>query len=570
MFNFMKFFSYFFLFVSSIVAQTKYPKDYFRAPLDIPIELSGCFGELRNNHFHSGFDIRTQQIEGLPVFAVADGYISRIKISLVGYGKVIYITHPNGFTTVYGHLQRGTNEIQKYIKDFQYKEKAYEVEMFPKPNELIVTKGQQIAFSGNTGGSGGPHLHFEFRETDTEKILNPMLFGFNKYIKDTKKPSITGLFAYPMDDKSVVNENSSPVSLNLTLQSYGSYLSEKLKFSGSAGFGINIYDTFDNSYTKYGIYKVELFNNGKSIYSYQFDILAFEELRYINAFIDYERYQTMDQRVQKLFMKNPFPLSIIKPGEKYGIISINNPNLSEIYRIEISDFENNKTCITIPVEYSNLVSKNPLKLLKTNYFVKSKSDFIYSKDNIEVFFPAGSFYEDFYMDCESSKNEFTVKNNKIPVHSNYTITMKDSLHTESELKQMFVAKIEGKKQSYVYTNRKGFLFTSKTKELGKFKLSKDSVAPKIQMMDSIVDKLPFEKKYFQLKISDDLSGIKTYNGFLNDQWILLEYESKNKKLTHYFDDNIAIEGENKLKVIVSDNVGNSTIFETIINRNTKQ
>lgn len=566
----MKFFSYFFLFVSSIVAQTKYPKDYFRAPLDIPIELSGCFGELRNNHFHSGFDIRTQQIEGLPVFAVADGYISRIKISLVGYGKVIYITHPNGFTTVYGHLQRGTNEIQKYIKDFQYKEKAYEVEMFPKPNELIVTKGQQIAFSGNTGGSGGPHLHFEFRETDTEKILNPMLFGFNKYIKDTKKPSITGLFAYPMDDKSVVNENSSPVSLNLTLQSYGSYLSEKLKFSGSAGFGINIYDTFDNSYTKYGIYKVELFNNGKSIYSYQFDILAFEELRYINAFIDYERYQTMDQRVQKLFMKNPFPLSIIKPGEKYGIISINNPNLSEIYRIEISDFENNKTCITIPVEYSNLVSKNPLKLLKTNYFVKSKSDFIYSKDNIEVFFPAGSFYEDFYMDCESSKNEFTVKNNKIPVHSNYTITMKDSLHTESELKQMFVAKIEGKKQSYVYTNRKGFLFTSKTKELGKFKLSKDSVAPKIQMMDSIVDKLPFEKKYFQLKISDDLSGIKTYNGFLNDQWILLEYESKNKKLTHYFDDNIAIEGENKLKVIVSDNVGNSTIFETIINRNTKQ
>jgi murein DD-endopeptidase MepM/ murein hydrolase activator NlpD len=566
----MKFLPYFLLFASSIVAQTQYPKDYFRTPLDIPIELSGCFGELRNNHFHSGFDIRTQQTEGLPVFAVADGYISRIKISLVGYGKVIYITHPNGFTTVYGHLQRGNGEIQKYIKDFQYKEKAYEVEMFPKPNELVVTKGQQIAFSGNTGGSGGPHLHFEFRETVSEKILNPMLFGFNKYIKDSKKPSITGLFAYPIDDKSVVNENSSPVSLNLTLQSYGSYLSEKLKLSGSAGFGINIYDMFDNSYTKYGIYKVELFNNGKSIYSYQFDVLAFEELRYINAFIDYERYQTIDQRVQKLFMKNPFPLSIIRPGEKNGIISMNNPNLSEIYRIEISDFENNKTCITIPVEYSNLASKNSPKPFKTNYFVKSKSDFIYNKDNVEVFFPAGSFYEDFYMDCESSKNEFTVKNDKIPVHSNYTITMKDSLHTESELKQMFVAKIEGKKQSYVYTNRKGFVFTSKTKELGRFKLSKDSVAPKIQMMDSIVDKLPFEKKYFQLKISDDLSGIKTYNGFLNDQWILLEYESKNKKLTHYFDDNIAIEGDNKLKVIVSDNVGNSTIFETIINRNTKQ
>ncbi len=563
--------NYFFLLFSGIIfAQVDYPKDYFSSPLNIPIELSGCFGELRENHFHSGFDIKTQKREGLEVFAAADGYISRIKISTVGYGKAIYITHPNGYTTVYGHLQRANGIIQKYITDYQYKEKAYEVEMFLKPNELIVKKGNLIAFSGNTGGSGGPHLHFEFRDTQTEKILNPMLFGFNKYIKDSKKPTLNGLFAYPMDEKSIANENSFPISLNLSLQSDGSYLAEKLKIFGNVGFGINAFDMFDDSYNKFGIYKAELFSNGKSIFGYQFDIMGFEELRYINAFIDYGRYETINQRVQKLFMKTSFPLSIIKTGEKNGIVSMDKPNLNQIYRIEISDFEDNKTVVTIPVEFSSLPSKNSPKPFRTNYFVKCKSDFIYNKDNVEVFFPAGSFYEDFYMDCDATKNGFNVYNENIPVHSNYTITIKDSLHTEVELKQMFLAKIEGKKQSYVFTNRKGFVFTSKTKELGRFVLVKDSISPKISRLDSIGENLPFDKKSFQLRISDDLSGIKEYNGFINGKWILLEYESKNKKLTYNFEDNVAIEGKNDLKVVVSDNVGNSTTFESTFIRNEKQ
>ena len=167
---FMKFVVLFVLFSVGVTAQNLYPKDYFRPPMDIPMQLSGNFGELRPNHFHAGFDLKTNKVEGQKVYACADGYISRIKISIYGYGKAIYITHPNGYVTVYGHLQRATGAIQDYILAEQYKQKEYEIEVFPKQNELVVKKGDLIAFSGNTGGSEGPHLHFEIRTYILKKL----------------------------------------------------------------------------------------------------------------------------------------------------------------------------------------------------------------------------------------------------------------------------------------------------------------------------------------------------------------------------------------------------------------
>ena len=221
--------SFIILFFSSLsfFAQNNYPKDYFRSPLDIPLQLSGNFGELRSNHFHAGFDFKTQQKEGLNVYAAAEGYISRIKITHAGYGKAIYITHPNGYTTVYGHLQSGFGEIEKFIIKEQYKAKSYEIELLLQPTDLIITKGQIIAISGNTGGSDGPHLHFEIRDTASEKIINPMYFGFDTEIKDTKKPFFMGLYVYPIDENSVVNQSKRPLLLTYDQQVNGDYLAEK-------------------------------------------------------------------------------------------------------------------------------------------------------------------------------------------------------------------------------------------------------------------------------------------------------------------------------------------------------
>ena len=178
------------LFPLFALSQETYPQDVFQSPLAIPLDISGSFGELRSNHFHSGLDFKTTGVEGLPVYATGDGYVSRIKISTFGYGKAIYITHPNGYTSVYGHLQKANGAIQEYIKKKQYQEKAYEVEMYLYPTELPVKKGDIIAFTGNTGGSGGPHLHFEFRDTKSEQIVNPLHFGFKKFVKDERKPII--------------------------------------------------------------------------------------------------------------------------------------------------------------------------------------------------------------------------------------------------------------------------------------------------------------------------------------------------------------------------------------------
>lgn len=564
----MRFYLFILLFSCSLFSQKEYPKDYFRSPLDIPLQLSGNFGELRPNHFHAGFDLKTQQREGLNVYAVADGYVSRIKISTFGNGKAIYITHANGYTSVYGHLQKTVGEIEDLIKKTHYTEQAFEIEMYLKPGQLVVKKGQLIALSGNTGGSEGPHLHFEFRDNVTENIINPMFFGFDSFFKDTKKPTISNVYVYPLDDKTVVNQSKRPLLLNLALQKDGTYLSDKVVSNGKIGFGINTFDYDDVSFNRNGVFNVQSFDNGTPSFGFQFNTYSFDEMRYINALIDYPRYKKTQQRIMKLFMLNPFNLSIIKTDKTNGVIGVI-PNLSMQHRIEVSDFYGNKTTVNIPIRYDNLATIVPSEPVVSKYYIKANVESNFAKENMSVFFPAGTFYDNFNMNFDVRNDTLYLHDDTVPVHSNFTITIEDKKFTIAQREKVYIGAINGSRISYIPTYRKDNVFTAKTKTLGKFALVLDTIPPVISIAKSIEGKWLSNVNSIQFSIGDVLSGIKSYNGYLNGNWALFEYDNKTRKITHNFSDGIVAEGANELKLIVIDNLGNSTTFETRFFRSQK-
>ncbi|MGG7035498.1 MAG: M23 family metallopeptidase [Flavobacterium sp.] len=548
-------------FTTAIFAQTDYPKEYFKSPVDIPLLLSGNFGELRKNHFHSGLDIKTQQREGLNVFAVADGYVSRIKISTFGYGKAIYITHPNGFTSVYGHLQKAAGNIEDYIKSKHYSLESFEMDLKLNPDELPVKQCDLIGFSGNSGGSGGPHLHFEIRDSNTEEIINPLLFGYNSLVFDHKRPVLNSLKVYPLDDNSVVNESKVPFLVNLFKQSEGVYIAENIKASGKIGFSINAIDFFDFTSDTNGLYKVQSFLNGKPSFGYQFENFSFDQSRYINALLDYPVFMKTNQRFQKLFMKNPYPLNIIKTDEKQGIIEVL-PNLNSNYTIELSDFHGNKVLVNIPISYSNLPAKASKAPLKSNYFLKASIDNIYKKDKVSVSVPANAFYEDFYLNFDVKADKIYFHDDSVALHKDISVSIEDTLTTNENKDKIFIASVKNGKLSYNSTKLKENQWVIYTKNLGEFTLAKDLVSPTIKPSNFQEGQWLSNQLGLQLEINDNLSGIKTYNGYLNGKWILFEYDYKTKKIIHLFDNAFLVDGKNELKVEVTDNVKNSAIFET--------
>lgn len=538
-----------------------YPQETFQSPLGIPLDLSGSFGELRSNHFHSGLDFKTSGKEGLPVYAAADGYISRIKISTFGYGKAIYITHPNGYTSVYGHLQKANGAIQDYIRKRHYQERSYEIEMYLYPTELPVKKGDIIAYSGNTGGSGGPHLHFEFRDTKSEQIINPMHFGFKKVIKDERKPIIQGVVAYPIDS-TIVNNSQKPINISFSKQADGSYLSVKVKANGKVAFGINAYDFCTNGYNKNGLYKVKAYLNGVLQYQYGFDSFAFDESRYINNFIDYERFHEMGQRVQKLFQLNEYPLSVVSGNKKDGIIKVQ-PNTNYNYKVELYDFHGNKVDLVIPIEFALQETKIAKTVQKTPYYIKAKTESIFEKNNVSVYVPENAFYNNFYMNFDVSNDIVTLHDDSVPVHKNITLTFNDVVGlTEEQLSKTYIATLDGYKLDYNKTYRKGNSFSVKTKSLGKYKLAQDTTPPRIYNVNFVEGKKLTDQKTISVSVTDLHSDIDTYNGYLNGKWILMEYDYKTKKLIHNLDDKIYVEGRNDLKIVVTDNLQNSTTFES--------
>ncbi len=546
------------------MAQTKYPQDTFRSPLDIPIILAGTFGELRSNHFHAGIDIKTQQRQGLPVYSIAEGTIIRIKVSLWGYGKAIYVAHPNGNTSVYGHLQKFSPKIEAYIREVQYKKRSYEVEVFPDFGALKLEKGEVIAYTGNTGGSSGPHLHFEIRNSVTEKPENPLLYGID--VKDASPPALLGLYAYPLSKGAQINQSGEKIQLNFFKQADGTFLSDEVTASGTIGFGVNTFDRQDRAINKNGIYRLRQLVNKKVYTDYDFETFSFSETRYINTLIDYQHFGKYKQRIQRCFKIPSNKLSLYNTIYNDGKIDIKEGSSYEI-EIELMDLKGNTTLVRIPVEGKKQEIKVPKVVQKTKDFVLSKKPNNYDLEAAKVYFPANTFYENFYIDLEKGKDTVKIHNNTIAAHKNFTLSFDVSKYSPDQRKKLFIARLDKrKKPNYSNTYKRGSIFTTRTRNLGTYTLAQDTIAPKIRAKNFKSNQWLNNYRYLSLAISDDLSGIDTYYATLNGSWILMEYEPKTKTLTYNFDDLILDKKQCELKVVVTDNVGNESTFSSTFYR----
>lgn len=549
------------LFSVSLNSQSIYPQDYFSSPLDIPLILSGTFAELRSNHFHSGMDIKTQQRTGLKVKAAADGYVSRIKISKYGYGKALYVTHPNGYTTVYAHLSKFSPEIESYVKKLQYQKESYEVETFPKPEELLVTKGNLVAYSGNSGGSGGPHLHFEIRD-NAERPINPMLFGID--IKDSKLPTVTSIYAYPLDENSHVNNSNQKQNLRLIPLENGDYVVKSVNAFGKIGFGITTWDRQDLAANKNGVYNIQTFVNGSKNFELDFKRFSFDETKHINQLIDYNHFRTNRQRIQKLFRINN-PLSIYKETYREGVLRVEDSTYS-VYKIKVSDFKNNTSWVTISVKGEKNTTATVSQKTKTPYYIYADKSTTLKEKSISVDIFPDSFYEDFYMDFQVNADTLKLHKDVVPLKKSIKIAYDISKYNAEDKNKLFIARLSGYKKTpyYSFTKREGDTLTTYTKRLGTFALASDNEKPTITPINFKKGQWLSKYRYLKIKMDDDLSGISNYRATVNGKWILMEYYKGT--YTYDFNDGIVTDTKNNLKVIVTDNVGNSSTFETTFYR----
>ncbi|MDC3132992.1 M23 family metallopeptidase, partial [Flavobacteriaceae bacterium] len=485
-------------------------------PLEIPLAISGTFGEIRSNHFHAGIDIKTQGRQGLNVRSVAKGWVNRIRISHGGYGKALYIEHADGYISVYAHLKKFSPEIEAYVKAKQYEKKSYEIQLFPKFDALKVEKGMLIGYSGNTGGSQGPHLHFELRDRKNQNPLNPLIFDLP--VKDTQAPRIQKLFLYRQNSDGTTSIQKQIV---LNRKNDSLFTESLVETSGNISLGLQMFDRQDLSYNKNGIYKARIQMNGVTQIEYDFDRISFDDSKFINLFIDYKTLRTAGLKIQRLVRHRESKKSIFNNKYANGFMQIEEGKSYQII-VEISDYNGNSSFIEF---YIFGKESNLNKITTSGKEIKKDLDYLFEFKKKSVYFPKETFSEKVRIEIKDREDTITVGKDIFPINKPFKISFKKSFNDQKQLRQSFVAMINSKNRlNYLPTEKKDGILIAKSKKLGDFVISRDSIAPEVSPKNFKKGQWLSNFRYLEVKIKDDFSGIKKYRGSINGQWVLFEYE----------------------------------------------
>ncbi len=563
------------VFYSTYLLSQQIPENkssYFQSPLDIPLYLSGNFGELRSAHFHAGIDLKTQGTEGHDVFAAAEGYISRIKIQTGGYGRSLYISHPNGLTTVYGHLQIYSPKIEEFIKAYQYRNKTHTLDLYLKPEQFPVNKGEIIALSGNTGGSGGPHLHFEIRETATQDPRNGLLYNFD--IKDNIPPQIRSILIYNTDNQSFVNNQQNKLIINAAGNN-GKYnlTSNLINVFGNIGFGIETYDYLNGSSNRCGIYSIEMRINSVPIYLYQMNSFSFAETGAVDSHVDYSEWKKSGRRFHKV-AKDPnnklslYQFALDKSG--YSFVKDSSYNIEFIVK---DSYQNTSTLqFTLKVKTPSVVINNKFNSEKQGIPFSYEATNYFEEEDIKIKVPYKGLYDDITFEYSKGTNSYSkyssmhhVHNVYTPVSKRYDLKIKPTNLPVNLWGKAIIIRLDKDNDKDVFTSKydNGFISCTPNK-FGRFYIDVDTLSPKITPLN-IYNKADLSgKEYIDFRVTDDLTGIDSYDGYIDGKWALFEYDPKNNLIRYYIDSSRLEKGkEHTLQLNITDGKENkaSSSFE---------
>ena len=560
---------------SVLFAQSQPPKGYFRSPVGYPITLSGSFGEIRQNHFHSGIDIRTGGAIGKPIYAVADGYVSRINVSPYGFGKTIYIRHPNGYISVYAHLNSFSGSIAKWTKEKQYTMESFALDTEVPAGMLKVAKGDLIAYSGNSGSSGGPHLHFEIRDGDTQEPMDPFTFGIP--IADKTRPKIYNIRIIPHGFNSMVNFADNAILLPVAAAGSGFSLkqTDTVRVSGNVVFGIEAFDYHDGSTMKNGVRRYELFVDDEKRFGMTIDRFRFADTRYVNSIIDYPLYVRTKHRVVRSYIAPNDKLEIFDELSSNGVVNFTDSRAHKV-RYVVRDVHGNSSSVTFWVKShppANVRGRlDPALSAKGTWMLCSEAN-TYRADGVTLSLPDNALYEDldFIGSVSGSlpdgfSNVYILHNKETPLHTYCDLSIRTDRLPAALKGKALVARIDapGKYTSIGGTWEEGQM-KCRIRDFGSYTVLVDTTAPVIRPVNIVPGKNISKQSTISMKISDNLSGIKTYRGTLNGQWILMDYDAKRDLLTYKYDDRIR-PGKNTFRLVVTDNTGNSSEYSATLTR----